>query len=100
MGHSGLLLYLQYLRHLRSKDEVKRLIDTEEAKMETGYLDHLQSALHPLGDNLEFATYEVVSRTSEASERLTEERSDDGRSLSIRLTEEIFQVSRRSTLKS
>ena len=60
--------------------------------METGYLDHLQSALQPLGDNLEFATYEVVSRTSEggreASERLTEERSDDGRSPSIRLTEE------------
>ena len=61
MGHSGLLLYLQYLRHLRSKKEVKEVIDTEEAKMETGYLDHLQSALQPLGDNLEFSTYEVVS---------------------------------------
>jgi hypothetical protein len=72
MGHSGLLLYLQYLRHLRSKDEVKRLIDTEEAKMETGYLDHLQSALHPLGDNLEFATYEVVSRTSEGGKRVSD----------------------------
>ncbi len=60
-GHSGLLLYLQYLRHLRSKDEVRHVIDTEEAKMETGYLDHLQSALQPLGDNLEFSTYEVVS---------------------------------------
>ena len=44
-------------------------------------MDHLQSALQPLGDNLEFATYEVVSRTIEASERLTEERSDDGRSI-------------------
>jgi hypothetical protein len=27
--------------------------------METGYLAHLQSALQPLGDNLEFATYET-----------------------------------------
>ena len=61
MGHSGMLLYLQYLRHLRSKDEVKGVLDTEEAKMETSYLDHLQSALQPLGDNLEFSTYEVVS---------------------------------------
>ena len=60
-GHSGMLLYLQYLRHLRSKDEVKGVLDTEEAKMETSYLDHLQSALQPLGDNLEFSTYEVVS---------------------------------------
>jgi len=60
MGRSGLLLYLQYLRHLRSKDEVKDAIDTEEGRMETSYLDHLQSALQPLGDNLEFSTYEVV----------------------------------------
>lgn len=62
LGHSGLLLYIQYLRHLRSKDEVKNIIDTEEAKMETGYLDHLQSALQPLGDNLEFSTYEVFEK--------------------------------------
>ena len=51
---------------------MNRLIDTEEAKMETGYLDHLQSALHPLGDNLEFATYEVVSRTSERGKRVSD----------------------------
>ena len=61
MGRSGMMLYLQYLRHIRSKDEVTNVIDTEEAKMETGYLDNLQSALQPLGDNLEFSTYEVVS---------------------------------------
>jgi protein arginine N-methyltransferase 5 len=60
MGRSGMMLYLQYLRYIRSKEEVKRVIDTEEARMETGYLDHLQSALQPLGDNLEFSTYEVV----------------------------------------
>ena len=63
MGRSGMMLYLQYLRYIRSKEEVKRVIDTEEARMETGYLDHLQSALQPLGDNLEFSTYEVVRVT-------------------------------------
>jgi protein arginine N-methyltransferase 5 len=65
MGRSGMMLYLQYLRHIRSKDEVAFAIDTEEARMETGYLDHLQSALQPLGDNLEFSTYEVVSTHTE-----------------------------------
>ncbi len=60
-GKCGNKLYLQYLRHLRSKEEVKNILDTEEGQMETGYLDHLQSALQPLGDNLEFSTYEVVS---------------------------------------
>lgn len=63
MGRSGMMLYLQYLRYIRSKEEVQRVIDTEEARMETGYLDHLQSALQPLGDNLEFSTYEVVRMT-------------------------------------
>jgi len=62
MGRSGMMLYLQYLRHIRSKDEVTNVIDTEEAKMETGYLDNLQSALQPLGDNLEFSTYEVFEK--------------------------------------
>lgn len=60
-GSTGCLPHLQYLKHLRSKDEVVSVLDTEEGKMESGYLDHLQSALQPLGDNLEFATYEVVS---------------------------------------
>jgi protein arginine N-methyltransferase 5 len=60
-GKSEMKLYLEYLRHLRTREEVTNVIDTEEANMEDGYLDHLQSALQPLGDNLEFSTYEVVS---------------------------------------
>eukprot|EP00554_Chaetoceros_debilis_P007417 CAMPEP_0194072662 /NCGR_PEP_ID=MMETSP0149-20130528/342_1 /TAXON_ID=122233 /ORGANISM="Chaetoceros debilis, Strain MM31A-1" /LENGTH=733 /DNA_ID=CAMNT_0038752563 /DNA_START=93 /DNA_END=2294 /DNA_ORIENTATION=+ len=62
MGRSRNKLYLQYLRHIRSKGEVKDVLDTEESKMETSYLDHLQSALQPLGDHLEFSTYEVFEK--------------------------------------
>jgi hypothetical protein len=58
-GKSGYLSYLQYLKHLRLKEEVTRILDTEESKMELDYLDHLQSALQPCFDNLEFSTYEV-----------------------------------------
>ena len=58
--HDGHVLYLQYLRHLRSKEDVCKVLDTEESKMELNYLDHLQSALQPLGDNLEYSTYETV----------------------------------------
>jgi len=61
-GQSGYLSYLQYLRHLRLKEEVTCTLDTEESKMETDYLDHLQSALQPCFDNLEFSTYEVFER--------------------------------------
>ncbi len=58
-GKSGYLSYLQYLRHLRLKEEVTCTLDTEESRMESDYLDHLQSALQPCYDNLEFSTYEV-----------------------------------------
>ena len=58
-GESGYLSYLQYLRHLRLKQEVTSVLDTEESRMELDYLDHLQSALQPCFDNLEFSTYEV-----------------------------------------
>jgi len=61
-GKSGLLPYLQYLRHLRQRPEVTSLIDTAEANMESSYLDHLQSPLQPLGDDLEFATYETFEK--------------------------------------
>lgn len=62
VGKSEMKLYLEYLRHLRTREEVTNVIDTEEANMEDGYLDHLQSALQPLGDNLEFSTYEVFEK--------------------------------------
>lgn len=61
-GMSGCLPHLQYLRFIRSKEEVVSVLDSEEGKMEMGYLDHLQSALQPLGDNLEFSTYEVFEK--------------------------------------
>ncbi len=59
IGQSGYLSYVQYLRHLRGKQDVTSVLDTEEGKMETDYLDHLQSPLQPCFDNLEFSTYEV-----------------------------------------
>lgn len=62
-GNTGYLLYLQYLRHLRMKDEVASVLDTEERRMELDYLDHLQSALQPCHDNLGFETYEVCKST-------------------------------------
>uniref|UniRef100_A0A7S2E2A0 Protein arginine N-methyltransferase n=1 Tax=Helicotheca tamesis TaxID=374047 RepID=A0A7S2E2A0_9STRA len=61
-GLTGCLAYLQYLRHLRSRQEVAQILDTEESLLETSYLDHLQSPLQPLGDNLEFQTYETFER--------------------------------------
>jgi len=61
-GKSRYLSYLQYLRHLRSTQEVTSILDTDESRMELSYLDHLQSALQPCFDNLEFATYEVFER--------------------------------------
>jgi protein arginine N-methyltransferase 5 len=56
------LAYLQYLKHLRARPEVAGVIDTPEAIMETNYLDHLQAPLQPLGDNLEFQTYETFEK--------------------------------------
>mgnify|MGYP001985563324 CR=1 FL=1 len=59
---TGCAPYLQYLRHIRSRLELSAVLDTEEAVMETSYLDHLQSPLQPLGDNLEFQTYETFEK--------------------------------------
>ena len=58
-GQSGCLSYLQYLRHLRSREDVIDVLDTTSSQLESAYLDHLQSPLQPLGDNLEFQTYET-----------------------------------------
>lgn len=61
-GETGCLAYLQYLRHLRSRPEVADLLDGVESTMETPYLDSLQSPLQPLGDDLEFSTYETFEK--------------------------------------
>ena len=61
-GETGCLAHLQYLRHIRTRPDVVSVLDTEEAQMEASYLDHLQSPLQPLGDNLEFATYETFEK--------------------------------------
>jgi len=68
-GKTGCLPYLQYLKHLRGRDEVVKILDTEESEMEMNYLDSLQSALQPLGDNLEFCTYETFERDPVKYER-------------------------------
>lgn len=61
-GSTGRLQHLQYLRHLRSRPQVSQILDNEEAIMETPYLDHLQSPLQPLGDHLEYQTYEIFEK--------------------------------------
>lgn len=61
-GQSAYLSYLQYVQHLRLKDEITAVLDTDERRMESDYLDHLQSPLQPCFDNLEFGTYEVFER--------------------------------------
>ena len=57
------LHHLQYLRHLRSsRPSLSDRLDSEEAILETPYLDSLQSPLQPLGDHLEYQTYETFER--------------------------------------
>lgn len=63
MGATQCLPYLQYIRHLRQRPEVgANLLDTPESQMEEAYLDHLQRPLQPLGDHLEFQTYETFEK--------------------------------------
>lgn len=54
--------HLEYLQHLRSQPTLLAKLDTEEAIIETPYLDNLQSPLQPLGDHLEYSTYETFER--------------------------------------
>ncbi len=61
-GSTKRLHYLQYLRHLRSRAPLPSILDSEEANIETPYLDHLQSPLQPLGDHLEYQTYEIFEK--------------------------------------
>jgi len=59
---SNRLYHLQYLRHLRTRASLRPLLDSEEAVLETPYLDNLQSPLQPLGDHLEYQTYETFEK--------------------------------------
>lgn len=61
-GATKCLAYLQYIRHLRQRPEVCEMLDSTEASMEEAYLDHLQRPLQPLGDHLEFSTYETFEK--------------------------------------
>jgi len=61
-GTSLRLHHLQYLRHLRSKSNLLHKLDSQEAILETPYLDNLQSPLQPLGDHLEYQTYETFEK--------------------------------------
>ena len=61
-GSTSRLHHLQYLRHLRSRGSVTAKLDSEESILETPYLDNLQSPLQPLGDHLEYQTYETFER--------------------------------------
>ena len=61
-GATSRLHHLQYLRHLRSRPTLIEKLDSEEGILETPYLDHLQSPLQPLGDHLEYQTYETFEK--------------------------------------
>lgn len=61
-GDTKCMSYLQYIRHLRTRDEIIAALDTEEATLETPYLDSLQRPLQPLKDHLEFSMYETFEK--------------------------------------
>ena len=78
--------HLQYLKHLRSRGPLPSILDSEEAVLETPYLDNLQSPLQPLGDHLEYQTYETFEkdpvkykRYGEAVELALEDKMTDGK---------------------
>ncbi|KAL3940321.1 MAG: hypothetical protein SGBAC_005118 [Bacillariaceae sp.] len=62
IGATRCLPYLQYIRHIRQRPECVAALDTEEANLETGYLDSLQRPLQPLKDHLEFSMYETFEK--------------------------------------
>lgn len=61
-GVTNCLPYVQYLRHLRTRPECSEFLDSEEAILETPYLDSLQRPLQPLKDHLEFGMYETFEK--------------------------------------
>ena len=61
-GKTKCMTYLQYIRHVRTRGEIAAALDTEEATLETPYLDGLQRPLEPLKDHLEFSMYETFEK--------------------------------------
>lgn len=61
-GVTKCLPYLQYIQHMRARDDIQQLLDTEEAQLEAPYLDSLQRPLQPLKDHLEFSMYETFEK--------------------------------------
>jgi len=61
-GSTKCLPYKQYIEYIRSKEVVQEILDTEEASLETPYLDNLQRPLQPLKDHLEFSVYETFEK--------------------------------------
>ena len=61
-GETKCMSYLQYIRHVRTRNDVTAVLDTEEATLETPYLDSLQRPLQPLKDHLEFSMYETFEK--------------------------------------
>mmetsp|Transcript_24035 Transcript_24035/g.66613 ORF Transcript_24035/g.66613 Transcript_24035/m.66613 type:complete len:668 (+) Transcript_24035:175-2178(+) len=61
-GQTKCMSYLQYIRHIRTRSETTAVLDTEEASLETPYLDSLQRPLQPLKDHLEFSMYETFEK--------------------------------------
>ena len=61
-GETKCMSYLQYIRHVRTRNEITAALDTEEATLETPYLDSLQRPLQPLKDHLEFSMYETFEK--------------------------------------
>ena len=85
-GATSRLHHLEYMHHLRSRSSLLSKLDTEESIIETPYLDNLQSPLQPLGDHLEYSTYETFERDpikyvryGEAIALALEDGMDDGR---------------------
>lgn len=61
-GATHCLPYLQYIRHMRQRAQITQVVDSPEASQEEPYLDHLQRPLQPLGDHLDFSTYETFEK--------------------------------------
>ena len=62
-------LHLQYLKHLRTRPPLNTKLDSAESIVETPYLDKLQSPLQPLGDHLDYSTYETFEKDPVKYER-------------------------------
>jgi type II protein arginine methyltransferase len=61
-GGTYCLPYLQYIHHIRQRQECIQALDTQVALAEKDYLDSLQRPLQPLADHLEFQMYETFER--------------------------------------